>query len=605
MKKSTSTVCPKISKTIVFGDHPQLLAKVSSLFSKKNTYLPVIDGPRMSREDAMSEIVRRYNVAARIQPSVIIFAELSPKTCDKFEGYFPPKIVHRITKVDDLRKKSLELPKRSPKLFNWGKDHIGLGLLQALRLNQEIVFHDNPSRNVLVPSISGHLVVCEEGDELAQVIVANYAYSIGAGMCLIPRMSDEESDYIAEKLYGLDQETTQSPTSILEELKSIIRSHIGFIDFKKHNSITFIIKNIPWGVAYSEVPTTHMFIYPDLGIALLNGIVAEQPNSQGIRIATIIDPGEVEANEVKTVINNLYNRSVFVKALNTGGATVYNATRIIELFPYDFLLISSHCGDASGWRCTYKYEDSENINRLLVVDLALGLAVVPGDDKFQVTQFYKFVSLDGIDWNDSEKKEKLYVGKAILDFTKLFTDKNFKPIKREIVDRVAWSAALRMYDGNYIPIPQSIADNGTPIIFNNACASWHRLAGSFIFGGARVYIGTLFSVTDVEAQEVAKKMMGRHFGRHLSTALWRSHNDIYGDSVRRPYVMMGVHFQKMRTTRINAPNYLIKKLLKSKSYWLKILKDTQDEHLIRTAKDHIRFLDKEVKGIYKRWVAPD
>ena len=83
-----------------------------------------------------------------------------------------------------------------------------------------------------------------------------------------------------------------------------------------------------------------------------------------------------------------------------------------------------------------------------------------------------------------------------------------------------------MYDHNYICVPQSLCPHHSPIIFNNACASWHRLAETFIFANARTYIGTLFSVTDAEAQEVANHLLDTYFGKPLAIALWRAQNDI-------------------------------------------------------------------------------
>ena len=49
-----------------------------------------------------------------------------------------------------------------------------------------------------------------------------------------------------------------------------------------------------------------------------------------------------------------------------------------------------------------------------------------------------------------------------------------------------------MQDHNFIVLPPSWASEGTPIIINNACASWHRLAEMFKLGNARAYMGTLF-----------------------------------------------------------------------------------------------------------------
>ena len=89
------------------------------------------------------------------------------------------------------------------------------------------------------------------------------------------------------------------------------------------------------------------------------------------------------------------------------------------------------------------------------------------------------------------------------------------PIKKESIGRVVWSSALRMFDGNFIAVPRSLAGYGSPIVLNNACASWHRLAETFMFGNARAYIGTLVGLTDTEAQEVATRLLDRHFGKRL------------------------------------------------------------------------------------------
>lgn len=216
-------------------------------------------------------------------------------------------------------------------------------------------------------------------------------------------------------------------------------------------------------------------------------------------------------------------------------------------------MISTHCGDASGWRWTYQFTDSEGLERTLVTDVAVGVEVIPGQDNVHVTKFERFVSLDGVDWNDPEKEGKLYVGKAMLDYVKHAEDGHpLEPTTKVPISRVAWSMALRMADHNYIAMPKPPASEGSPIVINNACASWHRLAANFVFGNARVYIGTLFSVLDPEAQAIVERLFGKYFGKPLSVALWRAHNDLFGDSVRRPYVMVGCHFQTLRTTRSNS-----------------------------------------------------
>jgi len=90
------------------------------------------------------------------------------------------------------------------------------------------------------------------------------------------------------------------------------------------------------------------------------------------------------------------------------------------------------------------------------------------------------------------------------------------------VERVRASMALRMADGNYIALPYALASNGSPIVINNACGSWHRLAETFMGSNARCYLGTLFSVLDPEAEEVVVRLFGPYLGMELATALARA-----------------------------------------------------------------------------------
>lgn len=66
------------------------------------------------------------------------------------------------------------------------------------------------------------------------------------------------------------------------------------------------------------------------------------------------------------------------------------------------------------YRWTYEYQDSEGIDRELVVDIAIGVGQTDDEDLLRVIQFNRFHSLDGVDWNDPVAKADLYVGRAIL-----------------------------------------------------------------------------------------------------------------------------------------------------------------------------------------------
>jgi hypothetical protein len=331
--------------------------------------------------------------------------------------------------------------------------------------------------------------------------------------------------------------------------------------------------------------------------------VEEQPQSSGIHFGVLIDPAAVDAREIRVAIRSLRERGAYLRGLQGPIATVLYVDRTVELFPYDLLLISTHCGDAPGRRLTYEFVDSEGIARTLVVDLAVGVASQPGDEMVDVTLFYSFVSLDGIPWNDPVRKANLYVGRAILDFAERDrNDPSFRPTRAENVERVPGSAALRMYDGNYISIPRQLAAGLSPIVINNACVSWHRLAVAFTVGNARAYIGTLFSVTEIEAQEFVSQVFGKHFGKSLAVAVWHAHNQIYGTSVRRPYAMFGCHFQRLRVTTSDAPREIIRVLERSLEAWRR-MRETSGASAseARAVADRVRFIEEELAGMRARW----
>ena len=240
------------------------------------------------------------------------------------------------------------------------------------------------------------------------------------------------------------------------------------------------------GLRVSPVAVTHLFTYPDLGLAIANGFAAEQPGTPGVNVAVLLDPGTTEAAEVQSTAKALAERGLFVRSIIGPAADVTTVSSLIDYFSYDLLMFSTHCGDALGYRWTYEFDDSEGIPRRLVVDIALGIGRPVEDDRLMVTELMYFRSLDGVDWHDPEKKEKLYVGTAIKDFTDRWRGLDrLQPVSKVDIPRVVGSAVLMMCDNNYIPLPQSLAAQGTPIIFNNVCASWRELSDRFLFGGAR------------------------------------------------------------------------------------------------------------------------
>jgi hypothetical protein len=559
--------CPKISDDIIVSDDPRLAAQLSCALAKRGEYLPVVDGPRLTRPDVEAEVIRRNNVVARAAAKRILIAGVSDESFALLSAKIHSRRIKRILQFEDLETLSSRRTLSGEPLV-WGRGRIGTDLLKALRAHKQVVFSDFPSPVEELASESGHLVVCEEGKDLSEVIAANYAFSLGAGLILIPELPDEIAEAILQRFYGSDQNREMAQSRILDDLRSQIRALCKSIKVPTNGSLTFITGKIPYGFAFPEVPSTHLFKYPDLGISMVNGFAAEQENASGVGVAAFINPETVEAPELKSAEECLAPRGVFIREYRGPAATVQHISQMIEFFPYDLLMVATHCGDADGFRWTYEFTDTEGIARTLVVDLAIGISRTNDEEMLHVMQFTNFVSLDGVDWHDPHKEEKLYVGSAVWDYINRTGEHgDLKPTRKENIDRVTWSAALKMFDHNYIAIPRPLANGRTPIVINNACGSWHRLAETFTFGNARAYIGTLFPISTSEVDEVIGRLLQKEFHKPLATALWAAQRKVYKGTNRRPYAITGVFPQRLRGTIRDVPRMIYKRLFEACQEW--------------------------------------
>src|SRR5690606_28884428 len=119
-------------------------------------------------------------------------------------------------------------------------------------------------------------------------------------------------------------------------------------------------------------------------------------------------------------------------------------------------------------------------------------------------------------------------------------ERNRFAVSHEAVDRVRGSMAISLHDGLWLFASHGLHPETAPIVLNNSCWSWHRLCAKFTFAGARAYIGSLYPVINLEAQEVAVTTFRQHGSRELFLALWKAQQAVYGDQGRRPYVMFGL-----------------------------------------------------------------
>jgi hypothetical protein len=210
--------CPPLVHSLVIAEDARLAAQICCALAVPGSYLPVIEGPLLLHPESDTELVRRNNAAGRVRPDVVFMTGLADKPHDALMERFAAPLTaraRRMSTAEDIDRLADPTRFKGPPLA-WGIDRIGIGLLKALRARRSINFTDAPSPEGTVPSLSDHLVVCEQGEPLAEVIAANYAYALRAGLCLIPEVGRELTDELLEGFYSLYEDRSISPPEALE-----------------------------------------------------------------------------------------------------------------------------------------------------------------------------------------------------------------------------------------------------------------------------------------------------------------------------------------------------------------------------------------------------
>jgi hypothetical protein len=100
---------------------------------------------------------------------------------------------------------------------------------------------------------------------------------------------------------------------------------------------------------------------------------------------------------------------------------------------------------------------------------------------------------------------------------------------------------------------------------------------------------------------VIEPLFGKYFDKPLSVALWRAQNDVAGDGVRRPYVVVGCHFQRLRARRLDNLGYVVHQLTSAQADWQERLATSVElsKHAQRTIEETVKYLDEQLAGIQR------
>ena len=438
--------------------------------------------------------------------------------------------------------------------------------------------------------IGGGIIIIEDQSNVSTIIAINYAKSIGAQILLVdPLQKDEENEIIAliERWQAGDQD---SYDTIAEK----VYRRVAEVDFQQYEFATFFTNGLPYSLCIENIiPCTSVntLLRPDFFI--FNNLFYE--NFSRISAAVVFSPQEFADEETQNVIDAFKANSFFVTELLHRNASAHNLDMHIKEFPFEILHICSHGGQVPGFEVSLDFTDSHGANHNVEYDEIIGLAPERGQEMIEIHAKSIFRKFDGLIWKSPELNAKNYPDYVFHDMFKAIQADN-RPRGR-VKKNISSSCAIKCSFSFYQAMFQTVSPLNAPVIFNNSCWSWNGISESFLYGGVRGYIGTLWDVENKIAVPVANSFYRKIFGKTIMAALHSSLNEAKGSVSENVYMFWGLHFSTIKpgisidTSRAS----VLKALLRSFNNWVDYKRNDKILSLQNNIDKRIRWISRKVE----------
>ncbi|MGJ1269513.1 hypothetical protein ACR78G_20130 [Sphingobacterium spiritivorum] len=534
---------------IVNRDNIVLSAVISSYITDVDSYLPMFEFSRVTApskeidieldEDSLSRNrakvfnVKIKNVLKRIKkPQYMILGGLTDEQ-KSYLTFLKDYDVLEIDTVDEATHILGAITNKNEKLV-CRPDDVAAGLCAAQQKGLVLAIDENAA-NVSYEKIKSDVIVVIENIEKAATIIAiNYAKAIKAHVLLIP----EPSLNVREIKFKIE-EWQGGNKNALYDLGASLYKPLEDTEFGDYKYATFFTIGAPYGfILGNMLPVSHVHLRLNPDFFIFNCIHFEK--EEKTNSAIVFSPSHFKDEETDHIISLFEKQYYHVKELVGKDASVYQISNHIKEFPFDILHICSHGGEASGYSVVKTFVDRYGGSHIVEFDEVVSFAPSHNEKLVPVTIKKLWRKFDGLVWGSKALKDIGYRHEIFVDMLKAMDD--VKKDERTRKDVVPNSCAIKCADFYYQGIFDSIAAMRSPFVFNNTCWSWIDIADSFLAGGSRAYIGTLWKVDNVVAKQVAEEFYSNAFDKTIIQALYNSLASTKGNENENIFMLWGLHF---------------------------------------------------------------
>jgi len=433
---------------------------------------------------------------------------------------------------------------------------------------------------------------------VSPVIAINYARSVDADVCVVDALAQYEGRDIQRWIYDWKEKNDDSQFT---RLRNTALQRIGNIPFEKYEYATFFTEGLPYSLVIENViPCSHvnLRIRPDLFV--FNNLIYDSAKVH--HSAIVFSPRFFQDEETDELCHFFAKNEYYLRAMIGQDANVSNFDFSVQFFPYDILHICSHGGEVNGYQMTDTFVDRESNTHIVEFEEVVGYSPVP--DKEGVVEVTRKVfprKLDGFEWKSVELAKQdipshVYTGM----WDCILKCKGRRKKKEQVEMSCHIACADNIHQGQF----HTLANHGSPLVFNNACWSWSEVAAFFLDCGARGYVGTLWTIDNQDAVVAAKTFYEKLLSDTVLAALHAGIKAIEGTHSENIYVYWGLHFSKF-TPGLDSKasqRHVRKELMLSAVRWVEKISSTQSAEVKRNS---IRVLKSVLRELRVNFGAAD